>query len=138
MSRLFDRLGDALPDSRKSREKRRFSLLDRVIECLVTRREEEGDLVDAELRICVKNEVDEELAGGEYRVVEGCSSCVRSFPAVTPDSCGVVGCLKTLLTAVRTGASGPDRLESPLDGGVERLRPKLYCTSFEPVIETIS
>ena len=46
------------------------------------------DLVDAEQRIRVESEGDEELAGGEFRIVEGCSPRVRGFPVApaTPDS----------------------------------------------------
>ena len=50
-------------DSRETQEERDFQLPDPIVKRLVARREEEGDLVDAERRVSVEDEGDEELAG---------------------------------------------------------------------------
>ena len=85
-----DCLGANLPDSREAPEERSFDLSDSSMERLVARREEEGDLIDAEQRISVEDEGDEELAGGEFPIVEGRSAGVGGFPvtAATPDTVG--------------------------------------------------
>lgn len=49
------------------------------MECLVTRREEGGDLGDAEQGIGVEDEGNKELTGGEFRIVEGRSPGVGVF-----------------------------------------------------------
>jgi hypothetical protein len=38
--------------------------------------------------------------------------------------------VETIRTTVRAGAFFPDRLETPLDDGVERLGSKLYYSQF--------
>lgn len=67
----IDCLGDALSDSRKSATERGFDLSDPVVARLVTRREEGGDLGDAEQGIGGEDQSDEELTRSEFRLVEG-------------------------------------------------------------------
>ena len=87
---------------------------------------------DAEQCISVENEGDEELTGGEFRIVEGRALRIGGFPvtAATPDTVGTVEGVEAVSTAVRTGSCLPDGLETPLDDGVERLGPKLYYSQF--------
>jgi len=98
------------------------------VERRVTRREQPGDLGDAEQRISVENEGDKELIEGEFRSVEGRASGIGGFPvtATTPGAVGASEGVETVCATVWTGAFFPDRLETPLDDGVERLGPKLY------------
>jgi hypothetical protein len=132
LRRPVDCLGDALPDSRKSPTERGFKLSELVVKRGVTRRDETSDLGDAEKRIGVENEGDEELTGGEFRIVERCPSRVRGFPvtAATLDPVGAVEGMETVCATVWTGAFFPDRLETPLDDGVERRGPKFYYSKF--------
>jgi hypothetical protein len=127
-----DCLGNTVPDSRKSPTNGCFELSDVVVERLVGRREQKRDLVDAQERISVEDEGDEELAGSEFRIVERRSPRVRGFPvaAATPDTVRSVECVECFLLAVWTRSRRPDLLETPLDDGVERLGPKLYCSQF--------
>jgi len=89
-------------------------------------------LGDAEQCISVETEGDEELTGGEFRIVEGRASRVRGFPvtAATPDTVGSVESVEAVCAAVWTGAFFPDRLETPLADGVERLGPTFYYVKF--------
>ena len=59
-------------------------------------------------------------------------SRVRGFPviAATPDTVRSVESVETVCTRVWTGAFLSDRLETPLDAIVERLRPKFYYAQF--------
>ena len=102
------------------------------MESRVTWREERGDLGEAEQRISVEDEGDEELTGGEFRIVEWRASRIGGFPitAATPDPIRAVECLETVCTTIRTGSRLLDRIEAPLDDSVERLRPKLYYPKF--------
>uniref|UniRef100_UPI00374217E6 hypothetical protein n=1 Tax=Halorubrum halodurans TaxID=1383851 RepID=UPI00374217E6 len=111
---------------------RSLKLSELVVKRRVARREKGYDLGDAEERIGVENEGDEELTGGEFRIVERCPPRVRSFPvtAATPDAVRSVEGVETVCTTVWTGAFLPDRLETPLNDGVERLRPKFYYAQF--------
>ena len=92
----------------------------------------DSGLGDAKQCIGVENEDDEELTGGEFRIVEGRASRIRCFPvtATTPDTAGSVEYVEAVSTAVRTGSCFPDSLETPLDDGVERLGPKFYYAQF--------
>lgn len=98
----------------------------------VTRGEEFSDLGDAEQRISVEDEGNEELTGSEFRIVERRASCVRGFPvtAATPDTVRAAESVETVCTAVRAGSFLPDCLETPLDDGVERLGPKFYYSKL--------
>ena len=71
---------------------------------------------NAEECVSVEDEGDEELTG-EFRIVEGCASGVGGFPvaAATPDTVRTIECMEAISTAVRTGSSFPDCLETPLD-----------------------
>jgi len=60
----IDCLGDARPDSRKPPTERGFELSELIVERRVARREQPGDLGDAEQRISVEDEGDEELTRG--------------------------------------------------------------------------
>ena len=97
-----------------------------------TRREQPGNLGNAQKRISVEGDGDEELTPGEVRIVEGRASGVGGFPvtAATPDTVGTVAGVEAVSTAVRTGSCFPDGLETPLDDGVERLGPKFYYAQF--------
>ena len=124
--------GDALSDSRKPPTERGFTLSELVVERCVTRREQPGDSGDAQKRISLKDEGDEELTGGEFRLVEGRVSRVGRLPVTvaTPDTVGTVEGVEAVSTAVRTGSCFPDSLETPLDDSVERLGPKFYYAQF--------
>ncbi len=76
----------------------------------------------------VENERNEELTGGEFRIVEERASRVRCFPvtAAAPDTVGTVERVKAISTAVGTRSCFPDSLGTPLDDGVKRLGPKFY------------
>jgi hypothetical protein len=89
-------------------------------------------LGNAEQCVSVEDERDEELTGGEFRIVEGCTPRVRGFPVTTttPNTVGAVEGVKTVCATVWTGAFLPDRFETPLDDGVERLGPKFYYAQF--------
>ena len=79
---------DAIPDGGEAASERGFHVLDRSEDSFVGAIKQRYDLVDAEEGIGVENEGDEELAGGEFRVVERCSAGAGGFPATaaTPDS----------------------------------------------------
>jgi len=98
----------------------------------VTQWEETSDLGDAEQCISVEDEGDEELTGGEFRIIEGRPSRVRGFPAAaaTSNTVGAVEGVEAVSTAVRTEPCFPDGLKPPLDDGVERLGPKFYYAQF--------
>jgi len=102
LRQAVDRLGDALPDGRKPPTERRFYRSDLVMERRVARREQSGDLGDAEERIGVEDKGDEELTGGEFRIVEQCASSVGGFPvtATAPDTVGAVQSLEAVGTTV--------------------------------------
>jgi hypothetical protein len=89
-------------------------------------------LGDAEQRISIEDEGDEELTGSEFRIVERCASCVRGFPvtAATPDTVRAVESMETVCATVWTTSFLPSRLETPLDDSVERLGPKFYYPKF--------
>ena len=87
---------------------------------------------NAEQCVSVENERDEELTGGEFRIVEGRASCVRGFPvtAATPDTVRAVESMETVCATVWTTSFLLGRLETPLDDGVERPGPKFYYPKF--------
>jgi hypothetical protein len=89
-------------------------------------------LGNAEECVSVEDEGNEELTWGEFRIVEVCPSRIRGFPvtAATPDTVRAVESVEAVCAAVWTGAFFPDRLETPLDDGVERLGPKFYYPKF--------
>jgi hypothetical protein len=89
-------------------------------------------LGNAEQCVSVEDERDEELTGGEFRIVERRTPRVRGFPvtAATPDSVRAVEDVKTVCATVWTGAFLSYHLETPLDDGVERLGPKFYYAQF--------
>src|SRR5699024_3443700 len=95
------------------------------------------DLVDAEESVSVENESDEELAGSEFRVVEGCAASVGRFPVTTatPDAGRTIESVESVGVTVRAGTAGPDGFESPLDDGVERLWPKLYYSEINELLK---
>ena len=78
---------DTIPDGWEAASERGFYVVDRLEDGFVGVVEQRRDLVDAEEGIGVENEGDEKFAGGEFRVLEGCSAGVGSFPitAATPN-----------------------------------------------------
>jgi hypothetical protein len=54
----------------------------------------------------------------------------QAVTAATPDTVGAVEGVEAVCAAVWTGAFLPDRLETPLNDGVERLGPKFYDAKF--------
>ena len=106
--------------------------MDRV----VARIDQLGDLVNAEQRIGVENEDEQEFTGRELTV------CERSVPGVckavaavtTSDSGTVVPSLEGCLTTLGTGSLFPGVLTAPLDDGVKRLGAEHYCLALNNVL----
>ena len=65
-----------------------------------------------------------------------CRGC-RWFPvtAATPDTGRTIESVEGVGVTVRAGTGGPDGFESPLDDGVERFRPKLYCSEVNELLK---
>jgi hypothetical protein len=89
-------------------------------------------LGDAQKRISVENEGDEELTWDEFRIVERLASRVGRFAvtADTSDTVRAVEGVEIVCAAMWIGALFPDRLETLLDDGVERLGPEFYYAQF--------
>ena len=108
----------------KTPHERGLHIADRLEDSFIGTVEQRRDLIDAEEGIGIEDEGEEELAGGEFRVVERRSSGVGGFldTAPTPDPRGAV---ESAGITVRADSAGPDGLESPLDDGVKRLGAEL-------------
>src|SRR5699024_8596976 len=87
LCRSSNRVIDAFPDGRETASERGFDVVDCLEDGFVGAVEQWCDLVYAEERISVEDESNEELAGGEFRVVEGCATGIGGFPvtASTPN-----------------------------------------------------
>jgi hypothetical protein len=89
--------------------------------------EQRRDLVDAEESIGVEDERNEELTGGEFRIVEGCSErvCPGTTTVTTSNSWRVLRGLDGAITTLGTRGLLPGVLEPPLDERIERVGSKL-------------
>ena len=75
----------------------------------VARWEERGDLGNAEERIGVENEGDEELTGGEFRIVEGVPRVYVVFQSQRPHQIRSEPLRTWRLSAPQCGMSVPPR-----------------------------
>lgn len=98
------------------------------------------DLIDAEQGIGVQNEGHEELAGGEFCVIEWRPKGVGTHEsaATAPDTVEIVPRSDSCCTTLWTGSLFPDGLETPLDVTVERLGAKLQSPKRNKLLNCTS
>ena len=116
------------PDEVEAALKSGFHLADSRMDSIVNRLEELSDLVDAEQRICVEDEGDDNLSWRECSSFEGCVAGVgEGISAVrTPQPGTVVPGADGGFTTIRAWSFLPSVLTAPLDFFIERLWPQHY------------
>lgn len=131
LCRTTDRLGDSLPDGLKVSEERDFGQFDSLVERLVRRCQQEGDVVDAEQRTYMEDKAmrDRRRWVPNRNTVPASVRCVQITAILDP--VGSIESVERVLTTVRTGVSCSDGLESPLNVTVELLRTRLYCAELD-------
>lgn len=118
----------ALPDEVEAALKGGFYLSNRVLNRVVDRFGQLGDLVDAEKCVGVEDERNDDLAGSKHVAFEGCIAGVGGDVAAvdTPDPRTIIPGLDGGFTALRTESLFLRLLTEPLNQEIEQLWAQHY------------
>lgn len=119
----IDSVLDAFPDEIEATFERGFYISNRGVDGIVDGFEQLCDLVDAEERVGVEDERNDDFAGRERAALEGGVAHVREHvPEVgTPDAGTTVPGLDGGFATLWTGSLFPSLLTVPVDAEMERL-----------------